>query len=101
MCAGGGEKDTCLGDSGGPLVCNEDGKAIIAGVVIFGFCGLDANFPGVYSRNTAALDWIRANMGCILDCGTSNGMPLRASQGLLVSMLVSTCLKICYSRLSL
>ena len=36
LCAGypgEGGKDACAGDSGGPLVCNENGNAVLAGVV--------------------------------------------------------------------
>jgi len=58
-----GEKDACQGDSGGPFVCNDNGKAVIAGVVSWGNgCALK-DFPGVYARTTHVLDWIKENMG--------------------------------------
>ena len=61
LCAGGEGGNKCFGDTGGPLICNENGKAVIAGVVSFGSCELD-NIPGVYARTTAALNWIEANL---------------------------------------
>ena len=55
--------DSCQGDSGGPLTCNHDGKSQdgrygLVGVVSWGFkCGKKT--PGVYTRVSAYLDWIR------------------------------------------
>ena len=57
-----GGKDSCRRDGGGPLVCNDNGKAVIAGVVSWGIeCG-SPNYPGVYARVTSALSWIQENM---------------------------------------
>ena len=65
LCAGypgTGGKDACQGDSGGPFVCNNNGNAIIAGVVSWGTgCALP-QYPGVYARVTVALNWIQSNM---------------------------------------
>jgi len=64
ICAGlpTGGKDSCQGDSGGPFICRENGKAVLTGVVSFGIgCAL-ADYPGVYARTTAVLDWVKDNM---------------------------------------
>ncbi|XP_030555895.1 lectizyme-like [Drosophila novamexicana] len=50
----------CNGDSGGPLVVeHEDAASELIGVVSWGYipCGL-ANYPSVYTRVSAYIDWI-------------------------------------------
>ncbi len=61
ICAGtpSGQIDTCAGDSGGPLVISESGSPVLAGVTSVGNeCALP-NFPGIYTRVTSYLSWIR------------------------------------------
>ena len=58
LCAGveEGGKDSCTGDSGGPFV-DDDGLQV--GIVSFGIsCGL-AEYPGVYTRVSNYVEWIK------------------------------------------
>ena len=59
LCAGkrDGGKDSCQGDSGGPLIHRNGSTHTQVGIVSWGlYCGI---FPGVYSRVSKELDWIR------------------------------------------
>ncbi|KAK5853739.1 hypothetical protein PBY51_014870 [Eleginops maclovinus] len=61
FCAGHlmGEVDSCQGDSGGPLTCKQNSSSVVYGLVSWGDqCGRKYK-PGVYTRVTHFLDWIK------------------------------------------
>jgi len=76
LCAGGETgRDTCNGDSGGPLVINkfskitknltpdtEDSRWYLIGIVSFGSSRCGTGLPGVFTRVSAHLDWIKQNL---------------------------------------
>jgi len=62
MCAGDDFKDSCQGDSGGPLNCKDRrGFWRLCGIVSWGAKCAEKEFPGVYTKTTKYLDWIRNN----------------------------------------
>lgn len=70
LCAGRANTDSCQGDSGGPLLVQKGDKYQIVGIVSWGVgCG-QAGYPGVYTRITRYLPWLRANLRDTCLCNT-------------------------------
>lgn len=65
FCAGtfDGGKDACQGDSGGPLICADaSNQPVLQGVTSWGIgCGKE-NSPGVWTKVSSYVRWIRQNM---------------------------------------
>ena len=47
------------GDSGGPLSSEVDHRHVIIGIISFGTVQCDGRLPGVYTRVSKYIDWIR------------------------------------------
>ncbi|XP_053573975.1 tissue-type plasminogen activator [Bombina bombina] len=65
LCAGDtrNHDDACKGDSGGPLVCPYAGRMHLVGIISWGVgCG-EKDTPGVYTRVTKYVNWIRKHSG--------------------------------------
>lgn len=61
VCAGmpQGGVDACQGDSGGPLTVLYNGAPVLAGIVSSGSGCADPKYPGLYTRVTTYLPWLR------------------------------------------
>ena len=65
VCASAWPDSPCQGDSGSSLVVNRDGELFSAGIVSFGKpdCGLQSNYPTVFTRVSDVAAWIRGYVG--------------------------------------
>jgi len=80
ICAASPGKDACNADKGGPLIIDaEKGNATLIGVFSRNNGCAQANYPGVYSRVTHVLDWIKSNLQGDQTCGK----PAKKNFGLL------------------
>ncbi len=63
ICAVHPYRDSCKGDSGGPLLLKGDGYELIQiGIVSYGSRDCSSGLPGVYTRVSAYVDWIKRNL---------------------------------------
>ena len=77
VCAGATGIDSCQGDSGGPLFAIEGDTHVLVGVTSWGIGCAASGYPGVYSRVSAASNWIANNVcgwenNCLDICGGSS-----------------------------
>jgi trypsin len=66
MCAGDWEKggrDSCQGDSGGPLVYKKGTDVTLVGIVSYGNGCARKYYPGVYTRISSYVQWIKNEIG--------------------------------------
>ncbi|GFO02093.1 suppressor of tumorigenicity 14 protein homolog [Plakobranchus ocellatus] len=78
LCASVGSdgQDACQGDSGSPLMCERDGRWYLTGIVSAGFeCGIK-ELPGLYTRVSQYLDWIKTTIVDAESAGSSVFDPL-------------------------
>ncbi|KAJ8687600.1 hypothetical protein QAD02_023394 [Eretmocerus hayati] len=62
ICAGGTTKDSCQGDSGGPLMTRQNHSFYLIGIVSTGYRCAEPGYPGIYTRVTSHLNFVKSNM---------------------------------------
>lgn len=84
VCAGipQGGVDACQGDSGGPLTVGYNGTPVLAGIVSSGSGCADPKYPGLYTRVTSYLPWLREYVPLPQSPpGSPTGVQVKALQG--------------------
>jgi secreted trypsin-like serine protease len=84
VCAGlpQGGVDACQGDSGGPLTVGFNGAPVLAGIVSSGSGCADPKYPGLYTRVTSYLPWLREYVHLPQSPpGSPTGVQVNALQG--------------------
>ena len=84
VCAGipQGGVDACQGDSGGPLTVAVNGSPLLAGIVSSGNGCADPKFPGLYTRVSSFLPWLRQYVALPQSPpGSPTGVEVKALQG--------------------
>ncbi|XP_054259673.1 venom protease-like isoform X2 [Macrosteles quadrilineatus] len=55
-------RDACQGDSGGPLILPKQSNFYLIGIVSYGYKCAEPGFPGVYTKVSLYVDWIKKTM---------------------------------------
>jgi len=64
LCASDNGRDSCSGDSGGPLYMKRNSYLVQLGIVSWGIGCARPDSPGVYTRVTKMMSWIRRIQNC-------------------------------------
>ena len=87
LCAGHfelGGSDSCQGDSGGPLIKMVGGQPVLVGIVSWGMDCAQKKRPGVYTRLSKHVDWVKKEI-------ESQRKPVALESAALAKTVASAC----------